>query len=188
MDTVEQASDLVRAAGAHADALAEISSRTAARLLVITDGLEIGHLPAVLRSIGREHWRADLFDALARDLACLDGGTPASSRTRSAAVGAPPRMGDSPASTGTSAWMALIALRQWQIHRYFRHHRALRSVAVGLLPELQASVDPAAQSAAARLSAGLAATLAASRPERAAQLRRDGRLPAHRRDGGDSHG
>lgn len=158
VDDTQHVAGLIQAAGEHARALAQISARTAAGLLVITDGLQIGHFPAVQRSVQRERRRADLFRALERDLRLAAGPGPAASR------GAPPRLDafEGWATSGSSGWLALIALRQWNIHHHSRIRNRLVTVADELVPFLQARADLHSQTAASRLPECLAATRFAS--------------------------
>lgn len=158
VDDTERVAGLIQVAGEHARALAQISARTAAGLLVITDGLQIGHFPAVQRSVQRERRRADLFRGLERDLRLVAQSAPGASR------GAPPRLDaiGERTPTGSSGWLALIALRQWNIRHYWYSRNALSTVADELVPLLRARADLHAQTAASRLPECLATTRFAS--------------------------
>ncbi|MFA9270249.1 MAG: hypothetical protein ACEQSX_05755 [Baekduiaceae bacterium] len=144
---------LVYAASGHACALARISAHTATGLLAITGALEISHLPAVQRSVQRERRRADLYRGLARDLQCVKAPGADTSLTGSRAASPVPPLDllEARATSGHSGWLALIALRQWNLHHCAKHRDRLDELTDALVPSLQARADLHAQTAASRL-------------------------------------
>lgn len=151
---------LVHAASGHAHALARISAHTATGLLAVTGALEISHLPAVQRSVQRERRQADLYRALERDLQRVGPHDPDAPLPESPAVGALPRLDllQARAASGSSGWLALIALRQWNLRQCARHRDGLNALTDALVPLLQARADLHAQTAASRLLECRAAT------------------------------
>lgn len=151
---------LVHAAHGHACALARISAHTGAGLLAISGALEISHLPAVQRSVQRERRRADLYRGLARDLQRVMPPGAGTSLTASPAAGALPPLDllETRAASGSSGWLALIALRQWNLRQCAKHRDRLNALAEALIPLLQARADLHAQTAASRLLECRAAT------------------------------